>query len=386
MQFLTPIRLHRSAAIFLEVVALGCALFFTAGATAAAPTEIRAQGPGAPPQLGFACCDQGIIQMQTLFANPDVIPALRDLHAQVAVAIADFSPERAQIVRMLNQQQIPAIAWIMLPAKEGFYLNADNAQHSVARVQAFENWSDANGLRWSAVGLDIEPNFAELAAINGHRWRLFTTLLRHSLDGERIERAQEVYSGLIRHLQLHGYPVQTYVMPYVPAERSVHSTLLDRQLGTVEVSGNEEYLMLYTSYARQVGAAMIWSLGPHAQSIAIGSTDGTLPAGSGSGPLNWDEFSRDLLVASHFSRNIGVYNLEGCVRQGFLPRIEAMNWSGSVVIPAAAVTRAQRLGMVLRVALWIGSRAAFFLIGTLLVLAWLIMRRRKRRQKRPISR
>ncbi len=323
--------------------------------------------------------------MQALFANPAVIPALQDLHAQVAVAIVDFSPQRTQIVHLLNQQQIPAIAWIMLPASEGSYLNADNADQAAARIAAFEKWSEENGLQWSAVGLDIEPNFAQLAKLNGHRWRLFTTLMRHSFDGGRIKRAQQTYSALIRDLQSHGYAVQTYVMPYVPAERSVHSTLLDRQLGTVEVSGNEEYLMLYTSYARQVDAAMIWSLGPHAQSIAIGSTDGPMPAGSGSGPLNWDEFSRDLLVASHFSPDIGVYNLEGCVRQGFLPRIKAMNWSGSVLIPAAAVARAQRLGMGLRVALWIGSRAVYFLIATLLVLAWLILLWRARRRNRALS-
>jgi hypothetical protein len=324
--------------------------------------------------------------MQALFTNPDVIPALRNLHAQVAVAIVDFSPERAQLVRSLNQQQIPVVAWIMLPAKEGFYLNADNALQATVRIQAFENWTTTNGLHWSAVGLDIEPNFAELAGLNAHRWRLFTTLLRHSLDGRRIERAQQIYSALIHNLQSHGYAVQTYVMPYVPAERSVDSTLLDRQLGTVEVRGDDEYLMLYTSYARQVGAAMIWSLGPHAQSIAIGSTDGPMPAGSGSGPLDWDEFSRDLLVASHFSHDIGVYNLEGCVRQGFLPRIEAMNWSGSAVIPATAVTRAQRMGTALRTALWIGSRAVYFLIATLLLLAWRIVRRRARRRKRMIPR
>ncbi|MGH9561653.1 MAG: hypothetical protein ACRD3S_09390, partial [Terracidiphilus sp.] len=281
---------------FVAIVACGWILFFAAKPAAGSPTDIRVQGPGVPPQLGFACCDQGTAEMQALFAEPDVIPAVRDLHAQVAVAITDFSPQRAQIVQLLNRQQIPAIAWIMLPANEGYYLNADNAQQAVTRIRAFENWTDANGLRWSAVGLDIEPNFAELAALNGHRWSLFTTLLRHSFDGGRIKRAHETYSALIRHLQLHGYSVQTYVMPYVPAERSAHSTLLDRQLGTVEVRSNEEYLMLYTSYARQVGAAMIWSLGPHAQSIAIGSTDGPLPAGSGSGPLNWDEFSRDLLV------------------------------------------------------------------------------------------
>ncbi len=320
--------------------------------------------------------------MQVLFQNPEVLPALRDLHAQVAVAIADFSPQRAQIVRLLNQQQIPAIAWIMLPADEGIYLNADNAPRAVARVAAFEKWTAANQLRWAAVGLDIEPNFGQLAALRGSPGRLFTTLLRQSFDGGRIGRAQQAYSALIRQIQSQGYPVETYIMPYVPAERSVGSTLLDRQLGTVDVRSNDEYLMLYTSFARRMGAAMIWSLGPHAQSIAIGSTDGPLPAGSGSGPLDWDEFSRDLLVASHFSRSIGVYNLEGCVRQGFLPRLLAMNWSGSVLIPAASVARAQRFGTIFRIILWIGSHIVYFFAAALLLLVWLVSRWRAHRRNR----
>src|SRR5579862_6799393 len=302
-----------------SIAAISCTaslsvILATPAAAANTPGEIQIQGPGVAPRLGFACCDQGIPQMQSLFANPDVVASLRDLHAEVAVAILDFTPERAQVVHLLNQQEIPAVAWIMLPNDQGSYLNAENADEAAARVADFEKWTDANHLQWAEVGLDIEPNFTQLAALKDHRWRLFSTLLRQSLDGKRIAHAQQAYSALIREIQSRGYPVQTYAMPYLPAERSVHSSIPDRLLGTVDVRGNDEYLMLYTSFARQVGAGMIWSIGPHAQSIAIGITDGTLPPGSGSGPLNWDEFSRDLIIASHFSSHIGVYNLEGCVR------------------------------------------------------------------------
>lgn len=73
--------------------------------------------------------------------------------------------------------------------------------------------------------------------------------------------------------------------------------------------------MLYTSFARQIGAGMIWSIGRNARAIPIGSTDGESSAGTGAGPLDWDEFTRDLIVASHFSKHIGIYDLEGCVRQ-----------------------------------------------------------------------
>jgi len=359
-----------------------------AAAPAAAPAthpEIRIEGSGVRPQLGFACCDQGIAPMQALFADHDVVAALHDLHAQVAVALADFSPERAQVVRFLNQQQIPVIAGVALQTKDGPYFNADDAAEAPAQIAAFEKWTRENGLRWDAVGLDIEPNFGELAAFKNHRWRVITTLLRNCLDGKRIERAQEAYSALIRQIQSQGYLVETYTMPYSPVERNLHTTLLDRLLGTVDVRGNEDDVMIYTSYARPVGSAIILDLGPYAQGIVLGVTDGPPPAGSGFGPLDWDEFSSDLIVASHFAHHIGVYNLEGCVRQRFLARLETMDWGGSVVIPAASISRAKRHVMALSIALWIGSNllylaSAAFLLAVFCIWLW---RTRRFRSKPP---
>jgi hypothetical protein len=362
-------------------IALFACLYLVAAPSAAAatPAAIRIQGAGVQPQLGFACCDQGIAPMQALFADRDVIAALHDLHAQVAMAIADFSPERAQVVRFLNQQQIPVIAGVTLQTKDGPYFNADDAAEAPAQIAAFEKWTHENGLRWDAVGLDIEPNFGELAALKKHRWLLVTTLLRNSLDGKRIERAQEAYSALIRQIQSQGYPVETYTMPYGPLERNLHTTLLDRLLGTIDVRGNENDVMIYTSYARPVGSAIIWDLGPYTQGIVVGVTDGPPPAGSGNGPLDWDEFSSDLIVASHFTRHIGIYNLEGCVRQGFLPRLETLDWGGFVVIPAASVSRAKRHVMAFSIALWVGSNLLYLTAAAFLLALFCIWWRRARR-------
>ena len=60
-------------------------------------------------------------------------------------------------------------------------------------------------------------------------------------------------------------------------------------------------------------------------------------------PLNWEEFSRDLRVANHFSHTIGVYNLQGCVRQGFLSRLKTVNWNESVTLPAESVRQAAQV-------------------------------------------
>lgn len=141
--------------------------------------------------------------------------------------------------------------------------------------------------------------------------------------------------------------------------------------------------MLYTSDARPIGAAMIWSLGRNAQAIAIGSTAGEGQAGSGNGPLDWDEFHRDLIVASHFSRTIGIYNLEGCIRQGFLQRLQTMDWSQSVIIPSASVTRAEWVGRIFRVTLWTASHLVYFLFAAVVFLVWLISHRRFRKKAAP---
>jgi hypothetical protein len=373
---------HASVELFV-LTACFCALLFAPASAASLPAGIAVQGSGTPPQLAFACCDEGIESMQALFADHEVVAALHDLHAQVGVAIADFSPERAQAVRFLNQQHIPVIAGVTLQAKDGPYFNADDVAEAPAQIAAFEKWTQENGLRWDAVGLDIEPNFGDLAELRKHPWRLITMLLRNSFDGRRIERAQEAYSALIRQIQSQGYPVETYTLPYGPIERNLHTTLLDRLLGTFDVQSNENDVMIYTSYARPVGSAIILDLGPYSQGIVVGITDGLTPAGSGFGPLDWDEFSSDLLVASHFARHIGVYNLEGCVRHGYLPQLEQLNWGATVVLPAASVSRAHRHVLIFSAVLWIGTYLPYLAAALLLFVVgfiwWWRVRRRARR-------
>jgi len=367
----------------VSIALIGCfwAMLLGSAYAAGQPAGIQIRGSGTPPQLAFACCDRGIAPMQALFADHDVVAALKELHAQVGLAVADFSPQRAQVVRFLNQQQIPVIAGVTLQTKDGPYFNADDVAEAPAQIAAFENWTRENGLSWTAVGLDIEPNFSELAALRKHPWRLFTTLLSNSFDGKRIARAQEAYSALIRQMQAQGYPVETYTMPYAPLERKLHTALLDRLLGTVEVAGNENDVMIYTSFARPVGSAIIADLGPYSQGIIVGVTDGLTPAGSGFGPLDWEEFSSDLIVASHFAHHIGVYNLEGCVRRGYLARLEQMNWGATVVIPPASASRARRHVLIFCAALLVGANLPYLAAALLLLVAGIVWRRARRRSR-----
>lgn len=355
--------------IVIGTVAFGGLRAITTGA-------VRIAGnPAARPRIVFACCESPdeAADLQSLFSNPVVISDLKELHAGVAVAIVDLSSGRARTVSLLNDAGIPATAWLLLPKQQGYYMNSDNAQEATARFADFERWTAEYRLHWDAVGIDIEPDLRELAALKQESgWRLFWYLVRRAFDGQRVTRAREAYAGLIRHIQASGYAVQTYQLPFIVTEREAHSTLLERLLGVVDVRGNIEAVMLYTSFNPSMGSAMIWKFGPEAQAITVGVTGGK----SG---LDWTQLSRNLIVAGHFTNLVGVYSLEGTLQHGFLKDLIGMDWGQTVVIPAASVRKAILLHAVLPGTLWTLSHLVYFVLLILLVNFWLARRRFRKR-------
>jgi len=331
-----------------------------------------------PPKLVFAC-DGSPSALERIFSQPEVISDLKELNAGISLALPDLNAERAQLVLRLNQASIPVTAWLALPPAQGYYSNASNAPETFTRFADFEKWSAAYGLRWAAVGLDIEPSIQDFALLKGSKWRLAWIIFGRYFELRRVQRAKDAYAALVREIQAHGYPVETYQFPFIADERRVHSTLLERLSGIVDISSDREVLMLYTSFNPALDSGLIWVYGPEAQAIAVGST---------SGPeydphfvrLNWDRFSRDLIVAHHFSRLIGVYNLAGCVQQGFLHRLQSLDWDQSVVIPAASVRKALQLRKRVQTVIWLGSHLPYFailifIVGVTAIGCWRTRRR-----------
>ena len=337
-------------------------------------------GPGTRPRLMFACCDQGKEALSALLADRTVFADLKELQAGLAVPIDDLSPDRAQLIHHLNEAGLPVVAWMVLPGGQGYYVNANNAPQTERWFVEFEKWTKENNLHWNAVGLDIEPDFREF---QWPKWRLARTLLRRAFDAGRVLGPRQAYAALIHEMQAHGYRVQTYQFIFLADERRAHSTLLERLFGLVDVRGDEEVLMTYSSFNHKAGAAVVWSYGQDTQALAVGSTlsSGNAALDAKYGPLNWEEFSRDTIVASHFSRQVGVYSLEGCVRQGFLPRLKAMDWNQGVEIPVAALGRMHRFRAVVQGILWTASRLLYFATVFLLAVIWLV--RRRIRSKHP---
>jgi hypothetical protein len=344
---------------------------------------------GTKPRLGFACeLDTG--PLQALISTPGLIADIKEMNADISLALIDLSRERAEVVQQLNQAGIPVIAWLALPRDEGYYMNAYNSGKAIARFSDFEKWSAKYNLKWEGVGLDIEPDFAEFGMLkNSSKLKLVSIILRRSVSLKRARqarKAREVYSGLIRQIEAQGLPVQTYQLSFVADERKVHSTLLDRVIGVVNARGTTEVMMLYTSFTHNFGSSLIWSYGPQSQAIVVGVTGGgadTLNAGFS--PLSWKELSGDLIVASHFTNYIGIFSLEGCVAQGFIPGLKKFDWDQTVVLSRKSLDKVEHFRKGVQLALWIVTYLSFFVAGFILLLVWLFWRRHRHKIRSKLS-
>ena len=361
---------------FLEVAAIATLFVFvrTFLVTRSEPPAQDVRVGAAAPQLVFAV-DSPTEKLPAVF-TANVIAQLQRLHAGLALATADLSPGRAQMVRQLNAAGIPVTAGLTVPPEQGLYLNASNAPQAAARFTEFQAWTQQNGLQWARIGLDIEPSLQEFnAVLGGSPFSAIRALLGHLFDAGAVARARAQYAALIARMHAAGYPVETYQFPFLADARKVHTTLLERLFGIVDVHADREAFMTYTSFHPSFDSALIWAYAPEAQAAAVGSTSGDREPGTRFGPLTWDAFVRDVKVASHFSPVVGVYSLEGCLGRGFLERLETVDWSQPVTIPAAAVAGVEALRARIQSVLWTLARLPYIAGAILLANLALAYRR-----------
>ncbi len=332
------------------------------------------------PALTFFC-ELDTPALTALFADPQVIADLQAIHAGVSLGLRDLSAERAAVVRRLNEAGIPVIAWLLLPEEQGYWFNLDNAPQALAFYDDFLAWTAAHSLQWDGVGLDIEPDMRAMRRAFAGEGRVLLDLVRRALDSGRFLRGLLFYRRLVARIRADGYRVDSYEIPLMVDERRVKSVALQRLFGLVSLDVDREVQMLYTSFLRPNGAGVLWSYGPEAASIGIGSLGGGVTVGGVDqiAPLTWDEFTRDLLLARRWCDAIHVFSLEGAVRQGFLARLRNFEWTQPPAIPWAAFRGAERFRRALRAGLWASAHPGIIIVGVIGVLGlWQGLRKKRR--------
>jgi len=316
-----------------------------------------------PPQLTFACeLDQA--RLAELFADPAVVGALLALKARVALMCSDYSDRRAGVVQRLNAAGVPVVGIPLLPLAEGYYFTTDNADRAAGSYQEFTAWTCRHELVWDGVGLDMEPDGRIFLQIADGPWGLVPMLGPRLLDRARPAWAKAAYRELVAQIRADGWPVENYQFPMIADERQAGSTLLQR-LALVDVATDREVWMLYSSFLRALGPGLIWAYGPQAQAIAVGTTGGgpDIPDSPQMPTLNWEQLAGDLRLARHFCDQILIHSLEGCVWQGFLPRLRSFEWA-DLGGPPDGARAAAALRTSLRATLWASAHPSHVLAMT----------------------
>jgi hypothetical protein len=329
-----------------------------------------------PARLTFAC-ELDHARLAELFADPPVIDDLLALDARVALMCSDFSDERAGVVRRLNAAGVRVTGIPLLPLAQGYYFTNGNADRAAGCYREFAAWTRRHQLVWDGVGLDIEPDARIFLQIMKGPWGLVPMLVGRLLDRARPARSKAAYQALVERIRADGWRVENYQFPLIADERQAGSTVLQR-LALVDVATDREVWMLYSSFMRALGPGLIWVYGPEAAAIAVGTTGGgpDIPGSPQMPTLNWEELAGDLRLARHFCDQILIHSLEGCVWQGFLPRLRSFEWA-DVEGPPDGARAAAALRKSLRAALW-ASAHPWPVLGITAAAAWLTWRQHRK--------
>jgi len=321
--------------------------------------------------------------LSELFKDEEIIDDLLELEASLSLGILDLSDERAKVVKRLNKAGVPVIAWLLLPEEEGYWFNVENSKQAAARYVSFKAWTTKHDLQWSGIGLDIEMDIQDLRHVLEQKQteKFLKTLFHRYMDKHRVIQAKRAYNALVDLIHTDGYQVESYHLPLISEERRAHSTVLQRTVGLVDLETDREVLMLYSSFLRPNGAAVLWSYAPEADSVGVGNTGGGVDVQGviDLKPLTWEEFSRDLRLCVMQEKPIHIFCLEGCIRQGFLHKLINFDWDKPADIPdSVQCVRAIRAG--LTVGLWLLERPWVILIAlaSLISLGFLFKRKQRR--------
>ena len=349
------------------------------------------------PQLTFFC-ELRAEELRAVFSSPSLFEDLTALQAGISLGILDLSQARANVVRQLNEADIPVIAWLLLPEDQGYWFNLDNASQAKAFYQDFIEWTQENELLWAGVGFDIEPDIRELQLVTDQWWQLLPTVFQRILDRGRLRRGQQAYMDLVRQVQLDGYLVESYQLPVILDERMIGSSLIQKVAGLVDLRVDREVLMIYTSALRPYGPGVLWNYGREfsqlepgykkrcskrrhrfsgTPAIGVGSTGGGVDIDLvDTRPLGWPELARDLRYAWHWCDDIYIFSLEGCVQQGYLSRLRGFDWEGPLLNPTQQSILVGRWRRFLRSILWVSAHP-FVVLSGLLGGVWLLARLRR---------
>ncbi len=277
------------------------------------------------PRLSFFNEQEGR-EVQALFADTTLIPTLQELRAEIRMGMLDLSPERAAVLRELNEAGVPVVAWLLLPKEQGYWFHSGNAAEAFARYYEIRDWARQEGIRFSGIGIDLELDRNDLELFRHNKLKLFGKVISRLYGKTDFLQAREEYRKLIQAIHDDGYPIESYYVPFIRYETEAGRTALQQATGFLDLETDKDIPMLYTSFmGNAYGTLKVLALDENLKHVAIGSTGGgfdpTLPS------MSWDDLAYDLRLASRSAEEIHIFCLEAAAAKGFLPRLVGFDFT-----------------------------------------------------------
>lgn len=250
--------------------------------------------------------------------------------ARVTMALKDCSPERARGVRALTALGVEVGAWLLVPHAQGYFATPENLPALEARYAEVVAWARDEGLSFASVGLDFEPDAAQLERFFQRPVRQVWRWVRQGRDLAALQRASAGYQALLRRIEADGYRSEAYLFPLVLEDRRAGGRGWQSHLGLLDVRAQREVVMLYSSLMGPFGAGLVAAWAPHARAVGLGSTGGGIDPWP---KLSWEALARDVATARASCDDVTLFSLEGCEARGWLERLPSLGEGATPVGP-----------------------------------------------------
>lgn len=292
---------------------------------------------------------------------------------RVCMAIRDTSDMRASVVRQLNRRRIPVVAWIV-PDEHATMRDyrMHDAESVHTRYTQLQQWSVSQGLRWEAIGIDVEPDVRDTVRFGDDPKVDYQTLIQRFGNRWHIEDATNAYKSVMAQIHADGHISESYEVPFVRDDRVSRSTVARRLLGLPDLAAHQTVVRLCSSAARPYGPGLIATYAPEYTAVIIGNVDDGHQANH---PLSLAELMRDVAhVAACGVKHIYINEMAHIFTQGWHEHIAQPTWLRQP-LPVADETHRQvaRMRAGVRALLWAGARPAVLL--PLLIPVLLLVRR-----------
>ena len=315
------------------------------------------------PRLNFFC-ELDTPRLKELINDGLTISLLKRLNAGISLATRDFTADRAELVKQLIDDDIPVTCWLVLPEESGYWSNAGNSIETITQYESFKSWSVKYGLRFQAVGLDIEPDIRIFQKGLKNSWSILVEGTKQLLKFNRFSKARVAYRQLVHQIKSDGFILETYQLPIVVDERLAKSRLTQRFLGLLDLNSDREVLLLYSSFSRSLGAGLVWSYGKECRLLALGKLGEGRDINESIELINWNELERDLRLAYRWVNDIYIYSLEGCVYQNVMEEFTKFDWDGIILEPTLPAIKIERWRLGFQFILWLLTYIPIlFLVG-----------------------